>query len=154
MASEPDERQRLLRAVKKEVKQIMEEAVTRKFVHEESSSITSLCAAVEACLLHCLKKRALGLFKYGSTMALLQKVSKNFEPAAEVSRLVSDLETPSSTELSGSRKSLDNNKNQTKKNNSSLSSGAKYLWLRLAIFEKKLAKILDYLVQNSSKYYE
>ncbi|GFO01145.1 small G protein signaling modulator 1 [Plakobranchus ocellatus] len=43
MASEAEERQRLLRAVKKEVKQIMEEAVTRKFVHEESSSLTSLC---------------------------------------------------------------------------------------------------------------
>ncbi|BFZ04787.1 hypothetical protein BsWGS_07825 [Bradybaena similaris] len=153
MASEAEERQRLLRAVKKEVKQIMEEAVTRKFVHEESSSITSLCAAVEACLLHCLKKRALGLFKYGSTMALLQKVSKTFEPAAEVSRLAADLETTSSTELSGSRKSLDNNKNQTKKSTST-SSSPKYLWLRLAIFEKKLAKILDYLVQNSSKYYE
>ncbi|XP_059169262.1 small G protein signaling modulator 1-like [Physella acuta] len=153
MASESEERQRLLRAVKKEVKQIMEEAVTRKFVHEESSSITSLCAAVEACLLHCLKKRALGLFKYGSTMALLQKVSKTFEPAAEVSRLASDLETPSSTELSGSRKSLDNNKNQTKKTATSVTT-PKYLWLRLAIFEKKLAKILDYLVQNSSKYYE
>ncbi|CAL1537719.1 unnamed protein product [Lymnaea stagnalis] len=153
MASEAEERQRLLRAVKKEVKQIMEEAVTRKFVHEESSSITSLCAAVEACLLHCLKKRALGLFKYGSTMALLQKVSKTFEPAAEVSRLVSDLETPSSTELSGSRKSLDNNKNQTKKSSSNVSS-PKYLWLRVAIFEKKLAKILDYLVQHNSKYYE
>lgn len=36
-------------------------------------------------------------------MALLQKVSKTFEPAAEVSRLVADLETSSSTELSGSR---------------------------------------------------
>ncbi|CAG5128630.1 unnamed protein product, partial [Candidula unifasciata] len=109
--------------------------------------------AVEACLLHCLKKRALGLFKYGSTMALLQKVSKTFEPAAEVSRLAAELETSSSTELSGSRKSLDNNKNQTKKSTSA-SSSPKYLWLRLAIFEKKLAKILDYLVQNSSKYYE
>lgn len=29
--------------VRIQVKQIMEEAVTRKFVHEESSSITSLC---------------------------------------------------------------------------------------------------------------
>ncbi|KAK3771333.1 hypothetical protein RRG08_024289 [Elysia crispata] len=154
MASEAEERQRLLRAVKKEVKQIMEEAVTRKFVHEESSSLTSLCAAVEACLLHCLKKRALGLFKYGSTMALLQKLSKVFEPAAEVSKLVSDMESPSSTELSGSRKSLDNNKNQTKKSTSSIPSSPKFLWLRVAIFHKKLAKILDYLVQNSSKYYE
>ncbi|KAH9503178.1 Small G protein signaling modulator 1 [Bulinus truncatus] len=114
---------------------------------------TQQTTAVEACLLHCLRKRALGLFKYGSTMALLQKVSKTFEPAAEVSRLVSDLETPSSTELSGSRKSLDNNKNQTKKTSTSVST-PKYLWLRVAIFEKKLAKILDYLVQNHSKYYE
>ncbi|GFO01147.1 small G protein signaling modulator 1 [Plakobranchus ocellatus] len=111
-------------------------------------------SAVEACLLHCLKKRALGLFKYGSTMALLQKLSKVFEPAAEVSKLVSDMESPSSTELSGSRKSLDNNKNQTKKSASSVSTSPKFLWLRIAIFHKKLAKILDYLVQNSSKYYE
>jgi len=29
-----------------QVKQIMEEAVTRKFVHEESGSITSLCGIV------------------------------------------------------------------------------------------------------------
>lgn len=28
----------------------MEESVTRKFVHEESGSVTSLCGAVEACL--------------------------------------------------------------------------------------------------------
>ncbi|RUS77859.1 hypothetical protein EGW08_014372, partial [Elysia chlorotica] len=116
-------------------------------------STPTLCpAAVESCLLHCLKKRALGLFKYGSTMALLQKLSKVFDPAAEVSKLVSDLESPSSTELSG--KSLDNNKNQTKKSNSSVSGSPKFLWLRVAIFHKKLAKILDYLVQNSSKYYE
>ena len=35
--------EKLLRMVKREVKQIMEEAVTRKFVHEDSGSITSLC---------------------------------------------------------------------------------------------------------------
>ena len=40
--------------------------------------------AVEACLLHGLKKRALGLFKHSTTTALLQKVSKSFEPAALV----------------------------------------------------------------------
>ncbi|KFM69453.1 Small G protein signaling modulator 1, partial [Stegodyphus mimosarum] len=34
-ASEKEYREKLLRMVKKEVKQIMEEAVTRKFVHEE-----------------------------------------------------------------------------------------------------------------------
>lgn len=30
----------------------------------------------------------------------------------------------------------------------------KYLWIRLALIEKELAKIVDYIVQNSSKYYE
>lgn len=65
---------KLLCTVKKEVKQIMEEAVTKKFVHEESSSVTSLCGAVEACLSQGLRRRALGLFKTSSTTALLHKV--------------------------------------------------------------------------------
>ncbi|XP_025837665.1 small G protein signaling modulator 2-like [Agrilus planipennis] len=30
----------------------------------------------------------------------------------------------------------------------------KYLWIRLALFEKQLAKIIDYLVSNASKYYD
>ncbi|XP_077731145.1 uncharacterized protein LOC144299630 [Canis aureus] len=41
-----------------QVKQIMEEAVTRKFVHEDSSHIISFCAAVEACVLHGLRRLA------------------------------------------------------------------------------------------------
>ncbi|VDH91978.1 Hypothetical predicted protein, partial [Mytilus galloprovincialis] len=90
--TESENRQNLLRAVKKEVKQIMEEAVTRKFVHEESSSITSLSGAVEACLLHGLRKRALGLFKLSTTTALLQKLSKSCEPAAHVLKASENIE--------------------------------------------------------------
>ena len=30
----------------------------------------------------------------------------------------------------------------------------KYLWIRLALFEKTLAKIIDYLVENGTKYYD
>lgn len=30
----------------------------------------------------------------------------------------------------------------------------KYLWIRLALFEKQLAKIIDYLVANATKYYD
>uniref|UniRef100_A0AAR5QEV0 Uncharacterized protein n=1 Tax=Dendroctonus ponderosae TaxID=77166 RepID=A0AAR5QEV0_DENPD len=47
---EKDYKQKLIASVKKEVKQVMEESVTRKFVHEESGSVTSLCGAVENCL--------------------------------------------------------------------------------------------------------
>ncbi|CAL8386922.1 unnamed protein product [Boreogadus saida] len=42
---EAETRQKLLRNVKKEVKQIMEEAVTRKFVHADSSHIISFCTS-------------------------------------------------------------------------------------------------------------
>lgn len=45
-----DFKSKLIAAVKKEVKQVMEESVTRKFVHEESGSVTALCGAVETCL--------------------------------------------------------------------------------------------------------
>ena len=70
----------------------MEEAVTRKFVHEDSSSVTSLCGAVESCLSQGLKRRALGLFKTSSTTALLHKIAKNFEPANIISQKVQELE--------------------------------------------------------------
>ncbi|XP_072157733.1 small G protein signaling modulator 2 isoform X1 [Bemisia tabaci] len=160
----------LIKNVKKEVKQMMEEAVTKKYVHEESSSITSLCAAVEACLSQGIRRRVLGLFKSGSTTALLHKVAKNFEPAAVISQKVQDIENsdpnrPSSSSGESTNRSsliLSNSISVTKpplqkKNsaNSGLSSQPpRYLWIRLALFDKVLARIIDHLVQNSSKYYE
>lgn len=73
--SEIEFKEKLIANVKKEVKQIMEESVTRKFVHEDSSTVVLLCAAVEACLSQGLRRRALGLFKTSSTTALLHKIS-------------------------------------------------------------------------------
>ncbi|XP_070549700.1 small G protein signaling modulator 1-like [Ptychodera flava] len=90
--SDDELRQKLLRTVKKEVKQIMEEAVTRKFVHEDSGSIRSLCAAVDACLTHGLKKRVGGLLKSYTTAALFKQVAKNYQPAVVVAQKVSEIE--------------------------------------------------------------
>nr|XP_048677328.1 small G protein signaling modulator 1 isoform X8 [Caretta caretta] len=90
--AEAETRQRLLRTVKKEVKQIMEEAVTRKFVHEDSSHIISFCAAVEACVLHSLKRRAAGFLRSNKIAALFMKVGKSFPLAEDLSRKVQDLE--------------------------------------------------------------
>lgn len=70
----------------------MEEAVTKRCVHEESSSVTSLCGAVEASLSHGLRRRALGLFKTSSTTALIQKISKNCPEADYISRRLLDFE--------------------------------------------------------------
>ncbi|XP_071443132.1 small G protein signaling modulator 2-like isoform X2 [Hetaerina americana] len=170
-------KEKLIRNVKKEVKQIMEEAVTRKFVHEESSTITSLCAAVEACLSQGLRRRALGLFKSSSTTALLHKVAKTFEPAAAISQRVLEIENADPNRRSSSsgdstsrlpKPPLQKKNSSTSTSVPSLSSSStvpggisaaanaapRYLWIRLALFEKQLAKIIDYLVQNSSKYYE
>lgn len=97
-----DFKERLIATVKKEVKQVMEEAVTRKIVHEESGSVTSLCAAVEACLSQGLRRRALGLFKTSSTTALLHKVAKHCPEAMYISKKVQEIENTDPTKRSSS----------------------------------------------------
>ncbi|KAJ8981940.1 hypothetical protein NQ317_002112 [Molorchus minor] len=152
---EKDYKERLIAAVKKEVKQVMEESVTRKFVHEESGSVTSLCAAVEACLSQGLRRRALGLFKTSSTTALLHKIAKHSPEAANISKKVQDLENLDPTRRSSS--SSDSLTKPTLKKNASLPNVTplpKYLWIRLSLFEKQLAKIIDHLVSNAHKYYD
>lgn len=92
MFLEIDFKERLISAVKKEVKQLMEEAVTKKYIHEESTTVTQLCAAVEACLSQGLRRRALGLFKTSSTTALLHKIAKLCPDAEHISKKVQDIE--------------------------------------------------------------
>uniref|UniRef100_A0A3Q3CL85 Small G protein signaling modulator 1a n=1 Tax=Haplochromis burtoni TaxID=8153 RepID=A0A3Q3CL85_HAPBU len=151
--AEAETRQRLLRTVKKEVKQIMEEAVTRKFVHEDSSHIVSFCAAVEACVLHGLKRRAAGFLRSNKIAALFTKVGKSFPPAEELCRKAQELEQIIETKRSQSLQSQDSIRKMPRL--PSLSPPVvKNLWIRTALFEKVLDKIVLYLVENSSKYYE
>ncbi|KRT85017.1 hypothetical protein AMK59_2983, partial [Oryctes borbonicus] len=154
MNAESDFKAKLIAAVKKEVKQVMEESVTRKFVHEESGSVTALCGAVEACLSQGLKRRALGLFKTSSTTALLHKIAKHSSEAAAISKKVQEIENVDPNRRSSS--SSDSVTKPTLKKNVSVPSNPlpKYLWIRLALFEKHLAKIIDYLVSNAGRYYE
>ncbi|XP_051887935.1 small G protein signaling modulator 1 [Pristis pectinata] len=146
-------RQRLLRTVKKEVKQIMEEAVTRKFVHEDSSHIISFCAAVEACVLHGLKRRAAGFLRSNKIAALFMKVAKAFPLAEQLCRKVQELE-----QLIESRKAQgaipQENARKSQKVPNLSAQALKHLWIRTALFEKVLDKIVQHLVENSSKYYE
>uniref|UniRef100_A0A8C5SY22 Small G protein signaling modulator 1 n=1 Tax=Laticauda laticaudata TaxID=8630 RepID=A0A8C5SY22_LATLA len=135
------------------VKQIMEEAVTRKFVHEDSSHIISFCTAVEACVLHGLKRRAAGFLRSNKMAALFMKVGKSFPPAEELSRKVQGLEQLiESTRNQGS--SLQESARKAPKPPSLSPQAIKHLWIRTALFEKVLDKIVHYLVENSSKYYE
>ncbi|EJD73813.1 hypothetical protein LOAG_18790, partial [Loa loa] len=74
----------LLNTLKREVKVIMEESVNRKAISAKSTYVTSLCAAVEQCLLDGLKRRLLGLFGERSTYALLHNIAKFCPEAATV----------------------------------------------------------------------
>ncbi|XP_017484087.1 PREDICTED: small G protein signaling modulator 2, partial [Rhagoletis zephyria] len=161
-----DPKERLIAAVKKEVKQLMEEAVTKKYIHEDSSSVTQLCAAVEACLSQGLRRRALGLFKTSSTTALLHKIAKSSEDAEHISKKVLEIEAADPSKRSSSSGDSVNRPPMLKKGSStsvttmSLSgtniamASMKYLWIRLALYEKKLAKIIEYLVANANTYYD
>ncbi|XP_004074964.1 small G protein signaling modulator 1 [Oryzias latipes] len=150
---EAETRQKLLRNVKKEVKQIMEEAVTRKFVHADSSHVISFCAVVEACVLHGLKRRIAGLLCTNKVAALFMKVSKSFSPAEELCRKVQELE-----QLIENSKQNNSSLNNDRSRQSRLPylppQALKNLWIRTALMEKLLDKIVLYLVENSSAFYD
>uniref|UniRef100_A0AAR2KXK4 Small G protein signaling modulator 1a n=1 Tax=Pygocentrus nattereri TaxID=42514 RepID=A0AAR2KXK4_PYGNA len=134
------------------VKQIMEEAVTRKFVHEDSSHIVSFCAAVEACVLHGLKRRAAGFLRSNKVAALFTKVGKSFPPAEELCRKAQELEQLLESKRSQTL-SCDSSRKLPKLPSLSPQS-VRHLWIRTALIEKVLDKIVLYLVENSSKFYE
>ncbi|XP_009954820.1 PREDICTED: small G protein signaling modulator 1, partial [Leptosomus discolor] len=135
------------------VKQIMEEAVTRKFVHEDSSHIISFCAAVEACVLYGLKRRAAGFLRSNKIAALFMKVGKSFPLAEELCKKVQDLEQLIENARNQVQGIPENVRKMPKLPNLS-PQAIKHLWIRTALFEKVLDKIVHYLVENSSKYYE
>ncbi|XP_035465016.2 small G protein signaling modulator 1 isoform X2 [Scophthalmus maximus] len=150
---EAETRQKLLRNVKKEVKQIMEEAVTRKFVHADSSHIISFCAVVEACVLHGLKRRIAGLLCSNKVAALFLKLAKSFSPAEELCHKVHEVEQLIENSKQNNL-SLTNDRSRQSKLSNLPPQALKHLWIRTALMEKLLDKIVLYLVENSSAFYE
>ncbi|KAK2819153.1 hypothetical protein Q5P01_024714 [Channa striata] len=148
---EAETRQKLLRNVKKEVKQIMEEAVTRKFVHADSSHIISFC--VEACILHGLKRRIAGLLCSNKVAALFMKVAKSFAPAEQLCHKVQELEQLIESSKQNNP-SLSNDRGRQSKLANLPPQALKHLWIRTALMEKLLDKIVLYLVENSSAFYD
>lgn len=74
---------------------MMEEAVMKRFISEESSAVLALCCAVENCLADGLKRRVFGIFGATSTVALLHNVSNMCPPAASILRMVVQIEQQS-----------------------------------------------------------
>ncbi|KAL2096156.1 hypothetical protein ACEWY4_008304 [Coilia grayii] len=161
MGSSTDEefKEKLLWNVKREVKQIMEEAVTKKFVHEDSSHIIALCSTIEACLTHMLKRRAAGFLRSDKIAALFTKIGKVNATTAEVCRKVQE-QLQQQAEIT--RRTPSTAQEPLRRQGSSagrapqpLSAQAiKHIWVRTALFQKVLDKIVQYIVDNCSKYYE
>uniref|UniRef100_A0A3Q3KS79 Small G protein signaling modulator 2 n=1 Tax=Mastacembelus armatus TaxID=205130 RepID=A0A3Q3KS79_9TELE len=137
----------------------MEEAVTKKFVHEDSSHIIALCTAIEACLGHLLKRRAAGFLRSDKIAALFTKVGKVYDTAGEVCRKVQEqLQQQADlnrTQSVGHEPLRRQGSSTTSRPPQPLSAQAiKHIWVRTALFEKVLDKIVQYIVDNASKYYE
>ncbi|XP_068832144.1 small G protein signaling modulator 2 isoform X2 [Capricornis sumatraensis] len=149
-------KEKLLWNVKKEVKQIMEEAVTRKFVHEDSSHILALCGAVEACLLHQLRRRAAGFLRSDKLAALFTKVGKTCPVAGEICHKVQELQqqVEGRKPLAGNQETLRRQASASGKAPALSLQALKHIWVRTALIEKVLDKVVQYLVENCSKYYE
>ncbi|XP_032119308.1 small G protein signaling modulator 2 isoform X2 [Sapajus apella] len=149
-------KEKLLWNVKKEVKQIMEEAVTRKFVHEDSSHIIALCGAVEACLLHQLRRRAAGFLRSDKMAALFTKVGKTCPVAGEICHKVQELQQQEDgRKPSGvSQEALQRQGSASGKTLALSPQALKHIWVRTALIEKVLDKVVQYLAENCSKYYE
>ncbi|XP_016144160.1 small G protein signaling modulator 2 isoform X1 [Sinocyclocheilus grahami] len=152
-------KEKLLWNVKREVKQIMEEAVTKKFVHEDSSHIIALCSSIEACLSHLLKRRAAGFLRSDKIAALFTKIGKLNTTASEICRKVQE-QLQQQAEIT--RRTQSTGQETLRRQGSSagrvpqpLSAQAiKHIWVRTALFDKVLDKIVQYIVDNASKYYE
>ncbi|XP_041519892.1 small G protein signaling modulator 2 isoform X2 [Microtus oregoni] len=149
-------KEKLLWNVKKEVKQIMEEAVTRKFVHEDSSHIIALCGAVEACLLHQLRRRAAGFLRSDKMAALFTKVGKTCPVAAEICHKVQELQQQAEGRKpsGGSQEALRKQGSTSGKAPALSPQALKHIWVRTALMEKVLDRVVQYLAENCSKYYE
>lgn len=154
----------LLANVKKECKKLMEEAVTKKFIHTDSSSVTSLCSAIECCIIYKLKKRAGGLLPaITNSDDVLSKIAK-FCPAAESIQKISaklyhqqEIKDKSIPFISFDRISDEKlNSPERKQLNGYTVTGfcTKYLWIRLALLEKVIIPIISALIDNAKEFYE
>uniref|UniRef100_A0A8C9EVI9 Small G protein signaling modulator 1 n=1 Tax=Pavo cristatus TaxID=9049 RepID=A0A8C9EVI9_PAVCR len=113
----------------------------------------SVAAAVEACVLYGLKRRAAGFLRSNKIAALFMKVGKSFPLAEELCKKVQDLEQLIENARNQVQSIPENVRKMPKLPNLS-PQAIKHLWIRTALFDKVLDKIVHYLVENSSKYYE
>ncbi|CAH8509237.1 unnamed protein product [Schistosoma turkestanicum] len=185
-----DVKENLLKNVKIQVKKLMEEAVIRGYVHEDSETIGKLCSSVEAVLLYKVRRSIFTWMEEESTYVLCQKIAKlcpeaqqtldrlnYYKDAVLRKRNDYDVNRPVSS-LTGLRHktsrlhqnsiiSTDKSLNFSFRLNDKRNSFQNILlpdgrpdtvfqnfWIRIAIYEKVLDKIVKFLADNTLQYYE
>ncbi|KAB1254180.1 Small G protein signaling modulator 1 [Camelus dromedarius] len=135
-----------------QVKQIMEEAITYKCAHEDSSHII-FCAAVEACFLHGLLRQVAGFLRSNKIAALFMKVGVSFLPAEELSYKAQDLEQlieSARNQIQG----LQENVWKLPKLPNLSPLAIKHLWIHTALSERVVTCPGTHSKGGCSKYYE
>uniref|UniRef100_A0A8D3CZL7 Small G protein signaling modulator 2 n=1 Tax=Scophthalmus maximus TaxID=52904 RepID=A0A8D3CZL7_SCOMX len=127
--------------------------------HSSYSKYYAILSAIEACLGHLLKRRAAGFLRSDKIAALFTKIGKVYDTAGEVCRKVQEqLQQQADltrTQSMGHEPLRRQGSSTTSRPPQPLSAQAiKHIWVRTALFEKVLDKIVQYIVDNSSKYYE
>ncbi|PNI23437.1 SGSM2 isoform 7, partial [Pan troglodytes] len=112
--------------------------------------------AVEACLLHQLRRRAAGFLRSDKMAALFTKVGKTCPVAGEICHKVQELQQQAEgRKPSGvSQEALRRQGSASGKAPALSPQALKHIWVRTALIEKVLDKVVQYLAENCSKYYE
>ncbi|MBV96125.1 Small G protein signaling modulator 2, partial [Eschrichtius robustus] len=122
------------------------------------SAAASRCGpgAVEACLLHQLRRRAAGFLRSDKMAALFTKVGKTCPVAGEVCHKVQELQqqVEGRKPLAGNQETLQRQGSASGKAPALSLQALKHIWVRTALIEKVLDRVVQYLVENCSKYYE
>ncbi|CAB1447752.1 unnamed protein product [Pleuronectes platessa] len=100
-----------------------------------------------------LKRRIAGLLCSNKVAALFMKVAKSFSPAEDLCHKVQELEQIIENSKQNNS-SLSNERSRQSKFGNPPAQAVKHLWIRTALMEKLLDKIILYLVENSSAFYE
>jgi len=124
----------------------MEESVTKKFIHEDSSTIASLCIVLEQCLIHGYKKPGVSLSSLPLSMLLLTNLAKHDETA-------NDTLKRASSSFGFRKANSSDNVSSRYKSKSLVGHTPRYNWIRIALIDKTIKALVDSLTKHCKKLY-
>lgn len=141
------ERERLLSRLKKEIKLLMEESVTKKIIHEDSSTIASLCIVLEQCLIHGYKKPTVSLSSLPISMNVLTCLAKHDEIAEKTLK-------HASSNFSYRKANSSDNLSARFKSKSLVGHTPRYNWIRISLIERSIVDLVKSLMVHCLKLYQ